>query len=154
MVRSLLAQDTPAAPSSLRDETTNWFSSFLSPTAKVMRLFDTSAQLRQLFPGQTGVAWADLSHPWSAGGPCSTRTLPKRSKPPKTPWQPRTAAVAHHWVTKTSKRRPKDLGQLLKKCCLEAAEVFFRAGPVQSDLRRSVGQGSSSLRVPTRWGRD
>lgn len=43
MVRSLLAQGPPPAPSSLRDETTDWFSSFFILTAEVMLLFDTSA---------------------------------------------------------------------------------------------------------------
>lgn len=43
MVRNLLAQGPPAAPSSLRDETTDWFSSFFILTAELMHLFGISA---------------------------------------------------------------------------------------------------------------
>lgn len=59
MVRSLLAQDPPAAPSSLRDDTTDWFSSFLILTAEVMHLFDTSVVISR--PDLCGMGRLKLS---------------------------------------------------------------------------------------------
>lgn len=49
----------PAALSSLRNETTDWFSSFFILTAEVMHLFDTSAVISR--PGWCGMGRLKLS---------------------------------------------------------------------------------------------
>lgn len=61
MVRSLLAQDLPAASSLVGGKRTNRFSSFLRLPTRVTHLFNSSAQLHTLLPGDPSTVWADLN---------------------------------------------------------------------------------------------
>lgn len=90
-------------------------------------------------------------------GVCEVHARPELHQgdqsPPKSPWQPRAAAVAHHWVTKTSKEETKRNILWREEYSLEAEESFG-AGALQSDLRHSVGQAHPCMSPRTGDGAD